>query len=119
MRLQIKGKQLDITPPLERLALARVAKLERRLNDRLVSAQLVLSKEKNRFVAELTVHARGEHILHGIGNTASWSTSLTAAVQKVMQQAQKMKGKWEARKRGSAGPRTGANPRVARTTARR
>ena len=67
-----------------------------------------------RFIAELTVHAKGDHILHGIGNTASWSTSLTAAVQKVLQQAEKMKGKWEARKRGSAGPRAEARPRTVR-----
>ena len=99
MRLQIKGKQVDITPRLQSLAETRLAKIERRLNNALVSAHLVLSREKERFVAELTVHAKGDHILHGIGSTAAWSTSLTAAVQKVLQQAEKMKGKWEARKR--------------------
>ena len=67
-----------------------------------MSAHLVLSREKNRYIAELTVHAKGDHMLHGIGNTAGWSTSMTAAVQKVMQQAEKMKGKWEARKRKPA-----------------
>jgi ribosomal subunit interface protein len=118
MRLQIKGKQVDITPALTSLAEARLAKIERRLNDALVSAHLVLSREKNRLVAELTVHAKGDHIFHGIGSAASWSTSLTAAVQKVMQQAEKMKGKWEARKRGSAGTRTGASSKAARTVRR-
>src|SRR6478609_1959168 len=103
MRLQIKGnKDVAITARLQSLSEARLAKLERRLNDSLVSAHLVLSREKNRYVAELTVHAKGDHVLHGIGNTAGWSTSLTAAVQKVIQQAEKMKGKWEARKRKSA-----------------
>jgi ribosomal subunit interface protein len=99
MRLQIKGKQVDITPSLQSLAENRLAKIERRLNSALVSAHLMLCREKNRFVAELTVHAKGDHILHGIGSTGAWSTSLTAAVQKVMQQAEKVKGKWEARKR--------------------
>jgi ribosomal subunit interface protein len=103
MRLQIKGnKDVAITPRLQSLAEDRLAKLERRLNDALVSAHLVLSREKNRYVAELTIHAKGDHVLHGIGSTAGWSTSLTAAVQKVVQQAEKMKGKWEARKRKSA-----------------
>jgi ribosomal subunit interface protein len=118
MRLQLKGRHVDITPQLQKLAEGRLAKVERRLSDALVSAHLVLSREKNRFVAELTVHAKGDHILHGIGNTAGWSTSLTAAVQKVMQQAEKVKGKWEGRKRASAVPRTGAKPRVARTSRR-
>jgi ribosomal subunit interface protein len=116
MRLQLKGRQVDITQPLQKLAQSRLAKIERRLNDALVSAHLVLSREKNRYVAELTVHAKGDHILHGIGNTAGWSTSLTAAVQKVIQQAEKVKGKWDARKRGSARPRVGANPRGARAS---
>jgi ribosomal subunit interface protein len=116
MRLHLKGRQVDITPQLQKLAETRLAKIERRLNDALVSAQLVLSREKNQLVAELTVHAAGDHILHGMGNTAGWSTSITAAVQKVLQQADTMKGKWDARKRGSKGPRTGANPRVARTS---
>jgi ribosome-associated translation inhibitor RaiA len=76
----------------------------------------VLSHEKNRFVAELTVHAAGDHILHGIGNSAGWSTSITAAVQKVLQQADKVKGKWDARKREPKRPRTAASPRVKRTS---
>jgi ribosomal subunit interface protein len=101
MRLQLKGRQVDITPQLEKLAEARLARLERILNDALVSAHLVLSKEKNRLVAELTVHAKGDHILHGIGSAGSWSTSLTAAVAKVMQQAERVKGKWKVRKKGT------------------
>lgn len=67
----------------------------------MVSTQCVLSQEKNRFVVELTVHARQDHILHGIGTTGAWGTSLTAAVGKVMQQADKVKGKWETRKRSA------------------
>jgi len=105
MQLQLKGLQVEITPALRKLAEARLAKLERRLDHSLLSIQLVLSREKNRYVAELTVHARGDHTLHGIGSTAGWSTSLTAAVQKVLQQAEKMKGKWEARKHAGASKR--------------
>ncbi len=105
MRLQLKGRQVTVTPAIERLAQARLVKLERRLDSALVSAQVVLSREKNRYVVELTVHARGDHILHGIGSTAGWSTSMTAAVLKVMQQAEKVKGRWEARKHGRTSSR--------------
>jgi putative sigma-54 modulation protein len=99
MRLLLTGRQLDITPSLRKLVDARLAKIERRLGGAIVSAQLVLSREKNRYVAELTVHAKGDHILHGIGTTSGWSTSMTSAVQKVVQQVEKLKGKWQARKR--------------------
>ena len=105
MRLQLKGRQVDITPQLQKLVERRLARLERILNNALVSAQLVLSREKNRYVAELTVHAKGDHIMHGLGSTAGWSTSLTSAVKKVMQQAETLKGKWKVRKKGTTSVR--------------
>lgn len=97
MRLLLTGRQIDITPALRKLVNARLAKLDRRLGDVIVSVHLVLARERYRYVAELTVHARGDHILHGVGSTSAWSTSLSAAVEKVMQQAQKLKGKWQER----------------------
>jgi ribosomal subunit interface protein len=101
MRLQVKGRQVEITPQLQKLVERRLGRLERMLNDALVSAHLVLSQEKKRLVAELTVHAKGDHMLHGLGSAASWSTSLTGAVEKVMQQAGTVKGKWKVRKKGT------------------
>jgi putative sigma-54 modulation protein len=106
MRLLLTGRQVEITPALRRLVDARLAKLERRFNDALVSVQVVLSKEKNRFVAEIVTHARQDHILTGIGTAGSLSTALTAAVKKVLQQAETLKGKWHGRKRAAASVRT-------------
>ena len=105
MRQLLTGRQVEITPTLRRLVDARLAKLERRFGEALVSAQCVLSKEKNRFVAELTVHARQDHILHGLGSAGAWGPSLTGAIQKVTQQADKLKGKWQGRKRSAASVR--------------
>lgn len=102
MQLLLTGRQIEITPALRKLVNARLAKIERRLGDVIVSVHLVLARERYRYVAELTVHARGDHMLHGVGSTAAWGTSLRAAVEKVMQQAEKLKGKWHERARGSA-----------------
>ena len=71
-----------------------------------MSAQVVLSREKNRLVAEVVVHARQDHTLKGLGTTATWGTSLTAAVKKVLQQAETVKGKWQERKRSAVSVRT-------------
>ena len=106
MRLLLTGRQVEITPTLRRLVDKRLAKLERRFSEALLSVQVVLSKEKNRFVAEVVTHARQDHILTGVGTTGSWSTSLTAAVSKVLQQAETVKGKWQQRKRSAASVRT-------------
>ncbi|RPI54736.1 MAG: ribosome-associated translation inhibitor RaiA [Acidobacteria bacterium] len=105
MRLLLTGRQVEITSTLRRLVDARLAKLERRLGDALMSVQVVLSKEKNRFVAEIVTHARQDHILTGVGTAASWSASLTGAVKKVLQQAETVKGKWQQRKRSATSVR--------------
>ena len=87
-----------------------------------MSAQVVLSQEKNRRVAELVVHARQDHTLAGIGTTAAWGTSLTAALKKVLQQAETVKGKWQERKRSAASVRTmppAISVRAPRSRARR
>jgi len=99
MRLELTGRHLDITPPLRRLVTMKLAKLERVLGDRALSAQVVLAREKHRHCTEMTVHARGERFLHGVGAAASWETSLTEAIDKIAQQALKLKGKLEERKR--------------------
>ena len=106
MRLTLTGRQVDITPTLKALVEARLEKLERRFADALLSVQVVLEREKNRLVAEVIVHARGEHYLTGRSSTAAWSTSLTDAVKKVLQQAETVKGKWQGRKRSAASVRT-------------
>jgi len=99
MRLELTGRHVEITPTLRRLVDAKLAKLERLLNDSAVSAQAVLTREKYRLRTEITLHARGEKFLHGVGHWAAWESSLTQAVDKITQQAQKVKGKWQERKR--------------------
>ena len=99
MRLELTGRHVDITPILRRLVDAKLVKLERMLNDSAVSAQAVLTRDKYRLRAEITLHARGEKFLHGVGTSTAWETSLAQAIEKISQQAQKVKGKWQERKR--------------------
>jgi len=99
MRLELTGRHVDITPALRRLLDTKLSKLERLLNDSAVSAQAVLTLEKHRHRADITLHARGEKFLHGVGNAATWEGSLTEATGKIAQQAKKLKGKWQERKR--------------------
>ena len=107
MRLELTGRHVGITPALRRLVDTKLAKLERLLNDSAVSAQVVLTREKHRHRADITLHARGEKFFHGVGNSASWEMSLTEAIGKIAKQAQKVKGKWQERKR-RGGRRAGA-----------
>ena len=99
MRLELTGRHVDITPTLRRIVDSRLGKLERLLNDSAVSAQIVLTREKNRLHVEITLHVRDEKFLHAVGSSAAWGTSLSEAVDKIAQQARRIKGKWRDRKR--------------------
>jgi putative sigma-54 modulation protein len=110
MRLELTGRHTDITPAIRRLVDKKLARLGRLLNDSAVSAQVVLTHEKRDRRADVTVHARGENFLHGVGASAKWETSLSMAVDKIVQQATKVKGKWDDRKR--KGSRSGGSVRT-------
>jgi len=116
MRLELTGRHVDITPTLRRLLLTKLSKLERVLNHRALSAQVVLTREKHRHRADITLHARGEKFLHGVGDATNWETSITQAIGKLTQQAQRVKGKWERRKRD--GDIKGMPPAEAAATAK-
>ena len=101
MRLDITGRHVTITGPLRQLIDKRLARLERVLNDAAVSAVITLTKEKYRLLTELAVHTRGDHVLRGNGEGTAWPISVRQATEKVEQQAQTLKGKWDGRKRKS------------------
>jgi ribosomal subunit interface protein len=91
MRLELRGHNADVTPGLRRFVEEKLTKLERLLNDRAVSAHAILTVEKHRRIADITLHARGERFLHGLGESGNWETSLTRAIAKISHQAQKLK----------------------------
>lgn len=99
MRLELTGRHVDITPVLRRLVERKLAKLERLLDHRALSAQVVLTAQRRALRVDVTLHARGERFLHGAGEASTWEPALTAVIEKLIQQAQKVKGKAEGRKR--------------------
>ena len=99
MRLELTGRHIEVTPSLKRLVVAKLARLDRLLNDSALSAQVVLAREKNGTRADVTLHARGERFLHAVGKAPGWPGSMVQAVERLVQQAQTVKGKWQARKR--------------------
>src|SRR6185312_4942440 len=99
MRLELTGRHVDITPALRRLLDTKLSKLERVLNHRALSAQVVLTREKHRHRADITLHARGEKFLHGVADAANWEASVAQPLGKLTQQAHRVQGKWERGKR--------------------
>ncbi|MCU0249478.1 MAG: ribosome-associated translation inhibitor RaiA [Vicinamibacterales bacterium] len=99
MRLTLTGRHVEITPAITRLVERKMARLERVLNTRAVSGQVELWPEKFRHVVEVHVHARGGHMLKGRAVATSWDEALSLAVDRLIQQGKKLKGKWQERTR--------------------
>ena len=116
MRLELTGRHITISNTVRRLVEQRLAPMLRMLNDSAVSAQVVLTKEKTRVHAEVTLHARGEHFLHGEATGRDVQTALGAAADKVDRQVQKLKSRWSKGKRQgiSAAKAASAAPRPER-----
>lgn len=113
MRLEITGRHVEVTAPLKQLIDRRLARLGRVLNDAAVSAQVVLTKEKYRHLTEIIIHARGDHTMRGTGEGNAWPVSMRQAAEKIEQQAHRLKGRWNGRKRGAAGHKAVPAPAAA------
>jgi putative sigma-54 modulation protein len=109
MRLEITARHFAIPAPVRKLAEERIARVLRPLNDSAVSAQVVVTRDKTRFHAEVTLHARGEHFLHGEATGRDAQTALGAAIDKVERQVLKLKSKWTERKRQGISPAKAAS----------
>jgi putative sigma-54 modulation protein len=99
MKVDVTGRHIDITPGLRQLIAKSLARVERLLNDSVVSATVVLTKEKYRHKTEIVVHAKGDHILSGIGEGNTWPLSVRKAAAKIEHQAQTLKSRWTESKR--------------------
>jgi putative sigma-54 modulation protein len=99
MRLELTARHFSIPEPVRRRAEQRLGRVLRPLNDSALSAQVVVTKEKSRFHAEVTLHARGEHFLHGEVTGRDAQTALNSSIDKIERQVQKLKSKWTERKR--------------------
>ena len=109
MRLELTARHFTIPAPVRKLAEERLARVLRPLNDSAVSAQIVVTRDKTRFHAEVTLHARGEHFLHGEATGRDAQTALGASIDKVERQVLKLKSKWTERKRQGISPAKAAS----------
>ena len=99
MRLEITGRQFAITPAARKLVERGIGHTLKLLHDSVISAHVVLTRQRGLVRAEVTVHVSREHFFHGEGSGADLQGALTGATDKIAHQAEKLKGKWAARKR--------------------
>ena len=106
MKLNVTGRQLEISDAVRALIVKKLGHLDRLLNDNALSAQCVISRERNQMVCDLTIRVRGDHTLHSVGRHARLPGALAAAVAKIDQQARKLLGRWNDKRRRAASGRS-------------
>jgi ribosome-associated translation inhibitor RaiA len=76
----------------------RLRQVERLLGDRALSADCIVSTERQSVLCELLVHVRGTPTLRGIGRHARLTTAASLAAAKVWRQAQRLTDRWKTRR---------------------
>jgi putative sigma-54 modulation protein len=99
MRLDISGRHLSVTAATRKFAEQRLGHTLRLLNNSAVSAHVGLMKERGRIRAEVSLHVKHERFLHGAGAGPDAESAIGAAADRVERQAEKLKGKWNGRRR--------------------
>jgi putative sigma-54 modulation protein len=110
LSLTITGRNLEVTAALRRYAAEKLGKVEKFL-DTSMTAHVVLSVEKYRQIAEVTLHAR-DLTIRAEESTPDLYASLDLVVDKIERQLQRYKGRiirhWARGAAGGGGPRRGA-----------
>lgn len=85
MTIEYTGRHTTITPELKTQAEAGIQRIDR-VTNRCTKAHIILSEEKFRKMAEVTVQCRGD-VLVGKAEATSMQSALHDALNKVEQQA--------------------------------
>lgn len=99
MQVNITGHQLELTPALTEFVQSKLQKLERH-SDSITTIQVTLSVEKQRQIAEATLHIAGGD-LHASHQNDDMYAAVDGLMDKLDRQILKHKEKHQARSQGT------------------
>lgn len=98
MLLELTGRNVDITPRIEKRINKHLSKLDKLFRDDSASAHVIITAEKHTHRTEIILTWR-DHRLTGVAETPDLDTSVSQAIDKINRQALKQKEKFAARRR--------------------
>lgn len=101
MQLNITARHLDLTPPLADYVQRKLERVSRHFRS-VVRAQVILSVEKQRHIAEIVVHANGHHDFRAKGESVDLYAAVDLVTEKLHKHMARQKDK---RVRGRRGGR--------------
>jgi len=98
MNVEYTGRQFEITPVTRKQVETGLEKLQKILGSNF-ETHVILSVEKHRHIAEITVNVRNHPPIVGLAEAAEMTIAVGDALERIERQAVKYKTKWKAKKR--------------------
>ena len=98
MNVEYTGRQFEITPVTRKQIETGLEKLQKILGDSF-DTHVILSTEKRRCIAEITVTVRNHPPIVGLAEAPEMTIAVGEALERIERQAVKYKTKWKAKKR--------------------
>ncbi len=98
MNVEYTGRQFEITPITRKHVEGGLEKIQKILNSNF-EAHVVLSTEKRRHIAEITITVRNHAPIVGLSEAAEMANAINSALDKIERQAVKYKTRWKSKKR--------------------
>jgi ribosome hibernation promoting factor len=98
MNVEYTGRQFEITPVTRKQVETGLEKLQKILGNSF-ETHVILSVEKHRHTAEITVNVRNHPSIVGLAEAPEMTVAVSEALDRIERQAVKYKTKWKAKKR--------------------
>ncbi len=98
MNVEYTGRQFEITPIARKQVEGGLEKIQKILGNSFES-HVILSVEKRRHIAEITVTVRNHPPIVGLSEALEMSTAIGGALDRIERQAVKYKTRWKSKKR--------------------
>lgn len=112
MQIEFTGRHVHVTQAYRKLCEEGLERVQKIL-DRALSAHIVLSSEKYRYTAEITIKIRGSRLV-SLAEATSMNAALRSALDKAETQAKRQKQKSVANKRLPKVEKTALEPKLTR-----
>ena len=98
MNVEYTGRQFDITPAIRKQVETGLEKIQKMLGSNFDS-HVILSAEKHRQIAEITITVRNRAPIVGLGEAGDMISAISSALARIDRQAVKYKTRWISKKR--------------------
>ena len=97
MNVEYTGRQFEVTPAIRKQVQSGLEKVQKILGD--FDTHVILSAEKHRHIAEITVTVRNHAPIVGLAEATDMIAAIGSALDRIDRQAVKYKTKWKSKKR--------------------